>query len=112
MSRRDHAQQAETSRIADLMTVTVSSAGDRFAGLRRDRRFVHVERPRCAQIQALEMTGGPDPMLNTVQLTTGCSLSRAQAMRALLARPKQQHLLKNPFGYRCHSATGVPFPRG
>jgi peptide-methionine (S)-S-oxide reductase len=23
----------------------------------------------------------------------------------------QQYLLKNPFGYRCHSATGVPFPR-
>jgi peptide-methionine (S)-S-oxide reductase len=24
----------------------------------------------------------------------------------------QQYLLKNPFGYRCHSATGVPVPRG
>ncbi|MDQ6688224.1 MAG: peptide-methionine (S)-S-oxide reductase MsrA [Actinomycetota bacterium] len=23
----------------------------------------------------------------------------------------QQYLLKNPFGYRCHSATGVPVPR-
>ena len=23
----------------------------------------------------------------------------------------QQYLLKNPFGYRCHSATGVPYPR-
>ncbi len=23
----------------------------------------------------------------------------------------QQYLLKNPFGYRCHSATGVAFPR-
>jgi peptide-methionine (S)-S-oxide reductase len=23
----------------------------------------------------------------------------------------QQYLLKNPFGYRCHSATGVQFPR-
>jgi len=23
----------------------------------------------------------------------------------------QQYLAKNPFGYRCHSATGVPFPR-
>ena len=22
----------------------------------------------------------------------------------------QQYLAKNPFGYRCHSATGVPFP--
>jgi peptide-methionine (S)-S-oxide reductase len=25
--------------------------------------------------------------------------------------PHQQYLLKNPFGYRCHSATGVPVPR-
>ena len=25
--------------------------------------------------------------------------------------PHQQYLLKNPFGYRCHSATGVQFPR-
>ena len=24
----------------------------------------------------------------------------------------QQYLLKNPFGYRCHSKTGVPVPRG
>jgi len=24
----------------------------------------------------------------------------------------QQYLLKNPFGYRCHSATGIPVPRG
>ena len=24
--------------------------------------------------------------------------------------PHQQYLAKNPFGYRCHSATGVPFP--
>ncbi len=24
----------------------------------------------------------------------------------------QQYLLKNPFGYRCHSNTGVPVPRG
>ncbi len=23
----------------------------------------------------------------------------------------QQYLLKNPFGYRCHSATGIPVPR-
>jgi peptide-methionine (S)-S-oxide reductase len=23
----------------------------------------------------------------------------------------QQYLLKNPFGYRCHSTTGVPYPR-
>jgi methionine-S-sulfoxide reductase len=23
----------------------------------------------------------------------------------------QQYLLKNPFGYRCHSSTGVPYPR-
>jgi peptide-methionine (S)-S-oxide reductase len=23
----------------------------------------------------------------------------------------QQYLLKNPFGYRCHSKTGVPVPR-
>ena len=25
--------------------------------------------------------------------------------------PHQQYLLKHPFGYRCHSATGVPVPR-
>ena len=25
--------------------------------------------------------------------------------------PHQQYLLKNPFGYRCHSATGVQYPR-
>jgi peptide-methionine (S)-S-oxide reductase len=25
--------------------------------------------------------------------------------------PHQQYLAKNPFGYRCHSATGVPVPR-
>jgi peptide-methionine (S)-S-oxide reductase len=25
--------------------------------------------------------------------------------------PHQQYLLKNPFGYRCHSATGVQLPR-
>ncbi|MCW2781022.1 MAG: Peptide methionine sulfoxide reductase MsrA [Marmoricola sp.] len=25
--------------------------------------------------------------------------------------PHQQYLLKNPLGYRCHSATGVPVPR-
>jgi peptide-methionine (S)-S-oxide reductase len=24
----------------------------------------------------------------------------------------QQYLAKNPNGYRCHSATGVPFPKG
>ena len=23
----------------------------------------------------------------------------------------QQYLAKNPYGYRCHSATGVPFPK-
>ena len=23
----------------------------------------------------------------------------------------QQYLLKNPYGYRCHSATGIPVPR-
>ena len=23
----------------------------------------------------------------------------------------QQYLAKNPYGYRCHSATGVPFPQ-
>ncbi|WP_051706101.1 peptide-methionine (S)-S-oxide reductase MsrA [Nocardioides aequoreus] len=26
--------------------------------------------------------------------------------------PHQQYLVKNPFGYRCHSNTGVPVPRG
>jgi len=26
--------------------------------------------------------------------------------------PHQQYLAKNPFGYRCHSATGVRFPAG
>ena len=24
----------------------------------------------------------------------------------------QQYLAKNPYGYRCHSNTGVPFPTG
>ena len=24
----------------------------------------------------------------------------------------QQYLAKNPHGYRCHSATGIPFPEG
>ncbi|TAM92376.1 MAG: peptide-methionine (S)-S-oxide reductase MsrA, partial [Jatrophihabitans sp.] len=23
----------------------------------------------------------------------------------------QQYLAKNPFGYRCHASTGIPFPR-
>jgi hypothetical protein len=30
----------------------------------------------------------------------------------LRRRFHQQYLAKNPNGYRCHSATGVPFPEG
>ncbi len=31
-------------------------------------------------------------------------------MRCYNAVDHQQYLAKNPWGYRCHAATGIPFP--
>ncbi len=35
---------------------------------------------------------------------------RCRCTRNYYAEDHQQHLAKNPYGYRCHANTGVPFP--